>query len=139
MSRIYLLAADKPLPLCDFQEMREHQIDGNLIVFAAGFAVSELEYYREAVEELELPLKPYRYGLSLEHRGADLRRLTDYLRENLLPGEEVELCALWLGGGPGKLRRYRGTLEELDMDALGMLFEGDRLFEDGQVCLTVMV
>ena len=38
MSRIYLLAADKPLPLCDFQEMREHQIDGNLIVFAAGFA-----------------------------------------------------------------------------------------------------
>ena len=139
MSRIYLLAADKPLPLCDFQEMREHQIHGNRIVFAAGFAVSELESYREAVEELELPLKPCRYELSLERRGADLKRLTDYLRENLLSGETVELWSLWLGSGMGELHRYRGTLAELDMDALGMLFEGDNLFEDGQICLTVTI
>ncbi len=139
MSRIYLLAADKPLPLCDFQEMREHQIGGNVVAFAAGFAVSEPAYYRAAVEELGLPLKPYWYELSLELRGADLRRLTDYLTENLLPGEEVELWAVRIGGEPGEARRYRGTLAELDMEALGMLFEGDGLFEDGQICLTVRI
>ena len=45
MSRVYVLASDKPL---------------------AG--MEELNYYRHAVEELGYPMKPFRYELSLEKR-----------------------------------------------------------------------
>ena len=71
-----------------------------------------------------------------------MRHLTDYLWENLSAGEEVELWSLWVGDGSGRLRRYRGTLDEFDMDTLGMLFEHGEvgvLDEDVQTCLTVAI
>jgi len=125
MSHVSLIAADKPLPLCDHGE-------------AAGFYVEEHIYYRDAVEELGFEMKPYCYALGLENCEADLQYLVDYLRKNLSAGEEAELWSLWVGDGQGRLRRYRGKLDEFDMETLGMLFENEKLLEEGQTCLTVM-
>ena len=51
MSRVYVLAADKKVP-----------------------GLEELSYYRQAVEELGYPMKPLRYGLSLDEGERDLRK-----------------------------------------------------------------
>ena len=142
MSHVSLIAADKPLPLCDFREYREKTSGKYTIGFAAGFYVEEHLYYRDAVEELGFEMKPYRYAFDLQNCEADLRHLTDYLWENLSAGEEVELWSLWVGDGSGRLRRYRGTLDEFDMNTLGMLFEHGKvgvLDEDVQTCLTVAI
>ena len=138
MSHISLIAADKPLPPCDFREYREKTRGRYTIGFDMGFHVEEHTYYRDAVEELGFEMKPYRYEFDLENCETDLQHLTDYLRKNLSAGEEAELWSLWVGNGPGRLRRYRGTVDEFDMDALGMLFENEKLLEEGQTCLTVM-
>lgn len=138
MSHVSLIAADKPLPPCDFREYREKTRGRYTVGFATGFHVEEHAYYRDAVEELSFEMKPYQYAFDLENCEADLRHLVDYLRENFSAGEEAELWSLWVGSGPGKLRRYRGTLDEFDMDTLGMLFENEKLLEEGQTCLTVM-
>lgn len=138
MSHVSLIAADKPLPLCDHREYREKTSGKYTIGIAAGFSVEKHEYYRDAVEELGFEMKPYRYAFDLDNCETDLAHLLAYLRENLSAGEEVELWSLWVGNGPGRLRRYRGTIDEFDMDTLGMLLENEKLLEEGQTCLTVV-
>lgn len=152
MSCVYLIAADKELPLCDKKEFREHTntVNGETftIGFDCGFSVAPHTYYREAADELGLELKPFQYELDFEPCQTDLDHLLAYLRENLAPGEEVELRSLWLGSGGGRVRHYRGRLSEFDLDTLGMLtetqYEPDLTgeFPDGlicQVCLTVEI
>ena len=140
MSRVLLLAADRELPLCGVS-------DGT--GYRDSFRVQDHEYYREAVDALGFEMKPFRYELSLERCRTDLDRLLDYLRENLASGETVELWSLWVGTGSGERpRRFRGKLDEFDLDTLGMLteiqYEPDHTgeFPEGlisQVCLTVEI
>ena len=145
MSCVYLIAADKELPLCDKKEFREHT---STVGFDCGFSVAPHTYYREAADELGLELKPFQYELDFEPCQTDLDLLLAYLRENLAPGEEVELWSLWVGSGGGQVRHYRGRLSEFDLDTLGMLTETQHEpdltgeFPDGlicQVCLTVEI
>lgn len=134
MSRVMLLAADRPLPLCDYRELRTKTFSRGSVTAESGFAVEDCAYYRSAVEDLGYDWKPCLYELSLERDLHDLDALRSYLEENLLPGETAELWSVWVGdvgSVAGRPRRYRGRLNELDMDALEMLFE------EGQNCLTV--
>lgn len=133
MSRVLLLAADRPLPLCDCRELRTKKFSQSAVMMESGFAVEKCAYYRSAVEDLGYDWKPCLYELSLEQDPRDLDALRSYLEEQLSPGETVELWSVWVGdvgAVAGRPRRYRGKLTELDMDALGMLFE------EGQICLT---
>ena len=154
MSRVYLIAADKELPLCDKREYRESTVavpnnEHVTIGFTCGFAVTEHSYYRDAVDGLGFEIKPFQYELTLEQCETDLNHLLTYLRENFSPGEEVELWSLWVGSGHGERPvRHRGRLSEFDLDTLGMLtetqYEPDLTGEypDGlisQICLTVEV
>ncbi len=135
MSQVLLIAADKPLPLCDYQENRTHQIRMGgrpmSLTLTEGLKVEEHYYYRDAVAELGFPMRPCQYELSLTQAEKDLWRLQDYLEHNLAPGERAELWSVRVGGEPGQLRWQKLRLKELNMDALGLLFGG------GQSCLTV--
>ena len=147
MSRVYLIAADKELPLLD--RVREFNYEDHSLVFANGIRVLKHEYYRWAVDELGFELKPCQYELDIVRHENDLRSFIDYLSENLSPGEEVELWSLWVGSGGGQRPiRYRGRLSEFDLDTLGMLtetqYEPDLTGEypDGlisQICITVEI
>lgn len=147
MSHVLLIAADRALPLCDCGEFREHEAGGIAVGFPCGFQVSEHRYYREAADMLGFVMKPFQYELSLECCRTDLDHLLDYLRENLLPGESVELWSLWVGdGGETRPIRYRGNLSGFDLDTLGMLteiqYEPDLTgeFPNGlisQICVTI--
>lgn len=133
MSHVSLIAANKSLPLCEYE----------------AFRVLPHEYYRFAVDELGLDLKPFQYELDVQLSQASLEHLLSYLRENFSPGEEAELWSLWVGTGGGtRPRRYRGSLADFDLDTLEMLqelqYEPDLELEypDGlisQVCLIVTV
>ena len=123
MSRVMLLAADKPLPLCEKQTERTKtvNVEGKdfTITFEAGFAIREHNYYRYAVDELGLSMKSYQYELSLEVHEDDLVNLKTYLSLHLAPGEEVELWNLWVGiDRLGDVPHYRRHLSEFDADAL---------------------
>ena len=147
MSRVYLIAAGKDLPLLD--RVRESSYVNHCLVLANGIRVLAHEYYRWAVDELGYERKPCQYELDVVQHENDLRSLIDYLKENLSPGEEVELWSLWVGSGGGERpRRYRGRLSEFDLDTLGMLtelqYEPDLTDEypDGlisQICLTIEI
>ena len=154
MSRVYLIAAGKELPLCDRQEYRESTVTlpGNerfTIGSDRGFMVTEHSYYRDGVDGLGLEIKPFRYALDFECCEADLNQLLTYLKENFSSGGEVELWSLWVGSGGGERPvRYRGRLSEFDLDTLGMLtktqYEPDLTGEypDGlisQICITVEI
>ena len=56
MSRVMLIAADKPLPLCDKQEERTvvSRFEGEeyRVTCLSGFRISEHAYYRPAVDAL---------------------------------------------------------------------------------------
>ena len=154
MSQVYLIAADKELPLCDRREYRESAVtvpnnEHVMIGCTRGFAVTEHIYYRDAVDGLGLEIKPFQYALDFECCEADLNHLLAYLRENFSPGEEAELWSLWVGSGGGERPvRYRGRLPEFDLDTLGMLtemqYEPDitRKYPGGlisQICITVEI
>ena len=154
MSHVCLIAADKELPLRDKQEYRESTVtvpnnERFTIGCARGFAVMEHRYYRDAVDDLGLAIRPFQYALDFECCEADLNHLLAYLRENFSPGEEVELWSLWVGSGGGERPvRYRGRLPEFDLDTLGMLtemqYEPDitRRYPGGlvsQICITVEI
>lgn len=153
MSHVRLIAADRKLPLEDLQEFREHtgmvpNARPVTVGFTSGFRVAPHEYYRCAVDDLGLEMKPFQYELSFEQCRKDLDSLLAYLRENFASGEEAELWSLWVGDGGGKVRRYRGRLSEFDLDTLEMLneihYEPDPTMEydDGlisQLCLTVEI
>lgn len=119
MSRVYVLAAGKELPLCDRQEFRTSESGGYVITLLRGFRVAQLNYYRQAVEELDCPMKPFRYEIELEKDGRDLENLRAYLRQNFSQGERLELWNLWVGDTAVKCPpRFRGSLADFDMEAL---------------------
>ena len=134
MSYVALLAADKPLPLYEAPKPRVRWIQSGghrVSVEEDGFSVQKHEYYRAAVEDLGLTMKPYQYELDLRATEDDLNELQTYLQENLAPGENVELWGLWVGGEEERLARYRGPLDALNLETLDML-EACRT-----VCLTI--
>ena len=90
-------------------------------------------FYRAAVEDLGLPMKPFRYELDLEATEGAAARLRAYLRKNLRPGEAVELWNLWVGEGAVRPRRFSGALGDVAADTLEQLAEGS------QTCLTVEI
>lgn len=129
MSRVYVLAADKELPLWDAQEERTREQGGFSITLTQGFRVEELDYYRRAVEELGYPMKPFRYELSLEKEEADLRNLRAYLEANFSPGETLELWSVWLEDVNKKCSpRFRGRLADLDREALEQFLSAEELY-----------
>lgn len=119
MSRVLLIAADKPLPLCDKQEERVVAVNGCTITYEGGFRVSEHAYYRPAVDSLGYEIKPHQYELDLEEHENDLKNLLDYLRGKFICGETVELWNLWVGDDQdNRLVRCAGDLADFDMDTL---------------------
>ena len=123
MSRVLLLAADKPIPLCDRQEERTvvSRFEGEeyRVTCRSGFCVDEHDYYRPAVDALGYGIKPFRYELNLEEHETDLKNLLDYLRENFACGETVELWNLWVGDDQdNRPIRYAGNLTDFEMDTL---------------------
>ena len=130
MSHVTLLCADRALPLYD-SHTRRARGEGAVTVERDGFSVQANEYYQEAVEELNFPMRPCRYELDLEATEQDAALLKGYLENNLRPGEIVELWSVWVPRYPEDgLSRYRGRLEDLDEEALTLL-------ERWNVCLTV--
>ena len=123
MSRVMLIAADKPLPLCDKQEERtvvsRFKGEEYRVTCLSGFRISEHAYYRPAVDALGYEIKPFQYELELEEHEKDLKNLLDYLREHFICGETVELWNLWVGDDQdNKPARYAGNLADFDMDTL---------------------
>ena len=123
MSRVMLIAADKPLPLCDKQEERAviSRFAGEeyRVACLSGFRVGEHAYYRPAVDALGYQIKPFQYELDLEEHETDLKNLLVYLREHFACGETVELWNLWVGDDrDNRYARYAGTLTDFDMDTL---------------------
>ena len=68
MSRVYILAADKELPLCDVQKPRASRAGGYAVTLHRGLKVESLHYYLHAVEELGYPMKPFRYDFHWKKR-----------------------------------------------------------------------
>lgn len=119
MSRVLLIAADKPLPLCDRREERISVLGEYTISCFQGFYVSEHAYYRPAVDAFGYVLKPYQYELAIQAHKTDLDDLLNYLRENFICGDVVELWNLWVGDDPDcKPACYEGNLFDFDMDTL---------------------
>lgn len=135
MSRVYVLAADKELPLWNAQEERARESGGFSVTLTQGFQVEKLDYYRQAVEELGYPMKPFRYALSLEKEETDLKNLRACLEANFSPGETVELWSVWLSGDVSKKcpPRFRGALADLDMEALEQFLAAEEL------CFTITI
>lgn len=137
MSRVMLIASDRPLPLCGGQTERTKTVivggRAHSIGLTCGFQAAEHTCCRQAVAELGYPMEPCRHELQLDCCETDLRLLLDYLGEHFALGEEAELWSVWVGGEPAGLRRCRGRLGEFDLDTLGMLFE------EAQTCLTVVI
>lgn len=131
MSRVYLLAADKELPLCDFQKPRASHAGGYAVTLQRGFKVESLHYYRHAVEELGYPIKPFRYELSLEKEEEGLTNLRACLEANFSPGETLELWNVWVGDVDKKCpTRFRGRLEDFDMEALEQFLPAEEICFD---------
>ena len=134
MSHVILLAADRPLPLYDAGICRERTSadQGYTVTMEVrGFAVRPHSYYRQAVDELGLPMKPCRYELDLEVTPEDVQVLRDYLERNLSPGEQAELWSVWVPSYPeDRLTRYRGRLEDLGLETVNLLNEWN-------ICITV--
>ena len=144
MSRVYLLAADKPLPLCDCQAERTSVIRvmgrSSTVSAVRGFRVAEHSYYRHAVDVLNYPIKPHRYELDLEQHPDDLAHLLEYLRSHFAQGETVELWSIWVGVDQSRPVRYSGPLSEFDGDTLEQLVNPpDRDGAPSQCCLTVQI
>ena len=136
MSAVTLLCADRPLPLYDSGARRtETSSHGGYTVSIErnGFSVQEHKYYRGAVEDLGLSMRPFRYELDLEATEEDARQLRDYLARYGRPGEPVELWNLWVGDGEVRALHLAGPLRALDRDTLEQLLERD------QTCMTITI
>ena len=132
MSRVILLCADHPLPLYAAQTRRVYFHRG-VRYEEEGFSVQPHVYYRPAVDNLELSMKPHRYELDLRATEQDAALLRDYLRQSCIPGEQVELWNLWVGDGPARAFRFTGPLAALEPDTL------EQLSEQAQTCLTIEI
>ena len=84
MSRVILLCADHPLPLYAAQTRRVYFHRG-VRYEEEGFSVQPHVYYRPAVDNLELSMKPHRYELDLRATEQDAALLRDYLRQSCIP------------------------------------------------------
>ena len=138
MSCVTLLAADHPLPLSEAKTHRIRTVRSGrdtITVEEDGFSVQAHEYYRRAVDELSIAMKPCQYELDLRATEEDAALLRDYLGQTCLSGETVELWQLWVGTDPEGLSRFSGALENLDADALAQL-EARPL---GQTCLSIRI
>lgn len=146
MSRVYLIAADKALPLCHTEEKRtwvmklsEHfrnpALRGQERVMSGicTFSVQEHSYYRSAVNALELEMKPFQYELEVENDQWGVDQLTAYLKENLLPGDTVELWSLWVGDSLGRPVRYAGALVDFDLETIQQFFSAEA------ICITITI
>ena len=98
-----------------------------------GFSVQEHRYYRPAVDELNLPMKPCRYELDLRATWEDVQGLRAYLTANANPSEQVELWYLWVGDAPSRVRRFCGPLSDVAVDTL------EQLEEYAPTCLTIEI
>ena len=125
MSCVILLAADHPMPLYDPELCRTYPAQANgddVIMETPSFSIQLHEYYREAVEELGLEMKPWQYELNLEAREDEAALLRDYLKKHCLSREQVELWNLWIGDDREEtIPCYRGLLADLDGDTLDQL------------------
>ena len=112
MSRVYVLASD------------------NLLT-----GLQELDYYRQAVDELGYPMRPFRYEVSLENKEKDLEKLRSCLEENCSKGEVLELWSIWLSGDVNKKRppRFQGRLADFDMEAL------EQFLSAGEICFDITI
>lgn len=122
MSAVTLLCTDRPMPLYDSGVRRvETSSHGGYTVSieTEGFSVRENSYYRPAVDELGLDLKPCQYELNLRATREDAAELRAYLAKNLRPGETAELWHLWVGPDrEERMPRFRGKLADLDGETL---------------------
>ena len=86
MSAVTLLCADRPLPLYEsgVRRVETSSYGGYTVrIEASGFSVGEHTYYREAVEDLYLTMKPCRYQLDLRATQEDAAELRAYLAKHL--------------------------------------------------------
>ena len=121
MSCVILLAADHPMPLYDL-ELRRISGSGDFTLETPGFSVQDHEYYRDAVDALDLEMKPFPYELNLEATEEDTKQLRTYLETNCHPGETIELWNLWVGDDRGThVPHFRGWLADLDLETLTQL------------------
>ncbi len=121
MSRVILLAADRPLPLLE-PAFRRVRCTGKFTVESDGFFVRPHEYYRSAVDELGLALKPFQYELDLEATQEDADALRSYLMGHCRPGERAELWNLWVGvDREDRVPHFQGELAGLALDTLEQL------------------
>ena len=145
MSRVLLIAADKPLPLCDKRVERSRTVRaaGEMYTVSclSGFAVMEHAYYRSAVDHMALTMKPCQYELCAEVHEDDLAEFKAYLEQNFASGEEVELWNLWVGDDdPGGVPHYRGHLSVFDAETLEQFVCPPRHGGGiGQCCVTVVI
>ena len=125
MSAVTLLCADRPLPLYEsgVRRVETSSYGGYTVrIEASGFSVGEHTYYREAVEDLYLTMKPCRYQLDLRATQEDAAELRAYLAKHLRPGETVELWNLWVGvDREDQVSRFQGELADLALDTLEQL------------------
>ena len=134
MSQVKLLAADRPMPQYESRTVRTKTVQVGKIrvtMEEKGFSVRAQQYYRTAVDDLELPIRPFRYELDLHATQADASALRAYLERNLRPGERVELWNLWVGEGPARGVYCSGRVENLAVDTL------EQLEEQEQTCMTI--
>ena len=121
MSRVILLAAERPLPLLE-PAFRRVRGTGKFTVGPDGFSVRPHEYYRGAVDELGVELKPFQYELDLEVTQEDVDALRAYLADHCRPGERVELWNLWVGvDREDRIPHFQGELADLALDTLEQL------------------
>ena len=125
MSAVTLLCADRPLPLYEsgVRRVETSSYGGYTVrIEASGFSVGEHTYYREAVEDLYLTMKPCRYQLDLRATQEDAAELRAYLAKHLRPGETVELWNLWVGvDREDQVPHFQGELADLALDTLEQL------------------
>ena len=78
-------------------------------------------------------MKGYQYELEVTKDQWSLEELTAYFRENLSPGEQVELWSLWIGNESIPPVRYAGYLSDFDMDTLHQFLDAE------SICITITV
>ena len=121
MSRVILLAADRPLPLLE-PAFRRVRCTGKFTVETDGFSVRPHEYYQSVVDELGVELKPFRHELDLEVTQEDVAALRAYLADHCRPGERIELWNLWVGvDREDRIPHFQGELADLALDTLEQL------------------
>ncbi|MCB6899425.1 hypothetical protein LI036_04715 [bacterium 210917-DFI.7.65] len=122
MSCITLLCTDHPLP----PNGPKHDSED-------CFSIQPLAYYRSAVEDLGLSMKPCRYEVKLHASEPGAALLRNYLSRHCSAGEQVELWYLWVGEVHVRAFRLTGSLSNLAADTLAQLEERE------QTCVTLTV